>query len=189
MIIGLMGYARSGKDTVADYLVRHHGFVKMAFADPMREALYRLSPLITIADMTGVPLKTAVDGLGWETVKADSPDVRELLQRMGTEVGREMFGEDFWVDYAMKKAEEHERVVFSDVRFQNEAKVVAKSGVLWRVIRPNVGPVNNHISERDVDAVKADFTILNDSTLEDLNKNIVNGLSKGASLLWHGRID
>jgi len=36
MIIGLCGVAGSGKDTVADFLVKNHGFVKVAFADPLK---------------------------------------------------------------------------------------------------------------------------------------------------------
>jgi len=36
MLIGLCGLAGSGKDTCADFLVRDHGFTKVAFADPMK---------------------------------------------------------------------------------------------------------------------------------------------------------
>src|SRR5574340_974402 len=35
-IVGLMGKAGSGKDTLADYLVECHGFVKMSLADEMK---------------------------------------------------------------------------------------------------------------------------------------------------------
>jgi hypothetical protein len=35
-LIGLTGYARSGKDTVADILVRNHGWAKIALADPIK---------------------------------------------------------------------------------------------------------------------------------------------------------
>lgn len=38
MIVGLSGQAGSGKDTVADFLVEHHGFVKIALADPIKRA-------------------------------------------------------------------------------------------------------------------------------------------------------
>jgi hypothetical protein len=36
MLIAIAGLAGSGKDTTADFLVRNHGFVKVAFADPMK---------------------------------------------------------------------------------------------------------------------------------------------------------
>ena len=44
MIIGLSGYARSGKDTVAELLCLNYDYKRVSFADPMREALYVLSP-------------------------------------------------------------------------------------------------------------------------------------------------
>jgi hypothetical protein len=36
LIIGLSGQARVGKDTFADYLVKHYRFVKVGLADPMK---------------------------------------------------------------------------------------------------------------------------------------------------------
>lgn len=36
MIVGLCGQAGSGKDAAADFLVKNHGFVKVAFADPLK---------------------------------------------------------------------------------------------------------------------------------------------------------
>jgi hypothetical protein len=36
MIIGLCGGAGTGKDAIADILVKNHGFVKVAFADPLK---------------------------------------------------------------------------------------------------------------------------------------------------------
>lgn len=35
-LVALTGPAGAGKDTVADYLVNHGGFIKLAFADPLR---------------------------------------------------------------------------------------------------------------------------------------------------------
>ena len=173
MIIGLSGYARSGKDTVANYLVEKYGFVKISFADPMREALYRLNPRIDVAEMHGVSLATAVDGLGWENLKADSPDVRPLMQRMGTEVGRQMFGENFWVEQAMKLAAKHENVVLADVRFKNEADaVLAADGALWRVSRAGFEAVNAHISEHDLDDYHFTSHIVNDKTVEALYSTV-----------------
>lgn len=180
MIIGLSGYARSGKDTVAARLVSEHGFTRLAFADPMREALYRLNPKVTIAEMQGVPLATAVDGLGWEQVKVDSHDTRELMQRFGTEVVRDMFGENFWVDYTMKLAEQYDKVVISDVRFENEAQAIASrfDGQVWRVERPGTGAVNGHLSESSLDSYDFDFTISNVGTIDVLH-NVVDFLMNG----------
>ena len=169
MIIGLSGYAQVGKDTVANYLVNNYGFVKVSFADPIREALYRLNPKIDIADMRGLYLATAVDGLGWENVKVDSQDTRELLQRMGTEVGREMFGEDFWVNQGLLKASQHDNVVFADTRYANEANAIRKhDGQVWRIHKPNHGPVNGHDSEIGLDDYMFDWTLPNYAGIEDL---------------------
>lgn len=174
MIIGLAGYARTGKDTIADYLVEKHGFVRMAFADPMREALYRLDPKITVGGMPGMSLAHAVDKLGWEQLKELSEDIRPLLQRMGTEVGRQMFGEDFWVDQAMLRAGREDKVVFADVRFKNEAYAVGRNwGYLWRVTRPGVGPANGHRSETDLDDYEPiDSEIENDGDLKSLYRKV-----------------
>lgn len=181
MIVGLSGYARSGKDTVAAHLVKEHGFTRLAFADPMREALYRLNPKVNVADVQGVHLATAVDGLGWEQVKVDSEDTRTLLQRFGTEVVREMFGESFWVDYTMHLAESHDKVVISDVRFKNEAEAIkAAGGVVWRVERPGTGAVNGHSSENDLDEYEFDLTINNVGTIEVLH-TVVDFIMNGGA--------
>ena len=82
MIIGLSGYAQVGKDTVANYLVENYGFVKVSFADPIREALYKLDPKIRIDELTGASLASAVDHMGWEEVKRLSDQVvaEKMLQ-------------------------------------------------------------------------------------------------------------
>ena len=38
MIVGITGLAGSGKDTAADFLVKNHGFVKVALADVLKRA-------------------------------------------------------------------------------------------------------------------------------------------------------
>jgi dephospho-CoA kinase len=103
--IGLSGYARSGKDSVAAFL-NDYGYERRAFADKLREALYRLNPTVKYKFWKifshRTSLQKLVDRKGWDWAKVHSSDVREYLQRMGTEVGREMFGANFWVDQAMK---------------------------------------------------------------------------------------
>jgi hypothetical protein len=174
VIIGLSGYAQVGKDTVANYLVDHYGFVKVSFADPIREALYKLDPKIRVDELAGVSLANAVDHMGWEEVKRLSSDARELLQRLGTEVGREMFGKDFWVNQGLLRAKEHSNVVFADTRFPNEADAIKEhSGKVWRITKQGHDPVNRHASETALDDYQGfDLHIQNDLTKEDLYKII-----------------
>lgn len=168
MIIGVSGYARAGKDTIADYLVDNFGFTKMSFADPMRQALVLLNPIITMSGHH-IHLADAVRLIGWEDLKSMSPDIRPLLQRLGTEVGRNMFGENFWVNLAMKEAAKYDKVVFADVRFVNEADAVAEAGGrVWRVERPDFGPANDHVSEHALDDYHFDTIIPNNGTIRQL---------------------
>lgn len=173
MIVGLSGYAQTGKDTIANHLINNYGFVRVAFADPIREALYKLNPKIRLSESFGVSLANAVDSMGWETVKVLSSDARELLQRMGTEVGREIFGQNFWVDQAMKKAQEYDKVVFTDVRYPNEAEAIVKaSGAIWRVTKNDTMAVNRHASETALDHYQFRHVIFNNDTKESLYQSI-----------------
>lgn len=168
--IGLSGWARSGKDTIADYLVEQHGFTRVAFADPMRNALLALDPNI---DFYGsqVSLSTIVRIGGWDLVKEHSQEVRRLLQRMGTEVGRNLFGENFWVDQAIKNASKYDKVVFSDCRYLNEAEAIKNfGGQVWRISRPGVFAINDHGSEHDLDDYIFDLHLENKTTIENLQK-------------------
>lgn len=172
-VVGLSGWARSGKDTVADYLVENHGFMKMSFAEPMREALARLNPLISVSvDQVYSyvsELAQALEHNTWEDLKSKSPQIRPYLQRFGTEVGREMFGEDFWVDYALDRIPDGAKVVFADTRFRNEANAIqALNGKVWRVAREGVTAANDHISEHDLDSYEFSAYIRNYKTLEYL---------------------
>lgn len=172
-LIGLTGYAQSGKDTVGKYLVDSAGFSRVAFADAVRDAVYTMNPWLVVSkeDQSGLEiqyLQHYVDRVGWDVAKVECDEARRLLQVMGTEVGRMLFGENVWVDIAARKrAEVDGPVVITDVRFENEAKWIRKEGgVVIRVDRPGVAAVNTHSSE-NLD-FEPDFTILNWGSLDDL---------------------
>jgi hypothetical protein len=172
-VLGLSGWARSGKDTIADYLVDVEGYTKVSFAQPMKEAMYRLNPRITVNEIQNTALRVGIDVYGWDGLKERSPDIRGLLQRFGTEVGREMFGENFWVDYALNSIEDGSKVVFSDVRFPNEADAIRQlGGKVYRVERYGVEAANEHISEHALDKYKFDGKIQNNGTIQGLQQNV-----------------
>ena len=162
---------------MAEMLCLNYGFKRISFALPMRDAIYTLHPWIG-SNITVVDL---VFEYGWDVAKAN-PEVRRLLQVFGTEVGRELFGERFWIDQAFKRAEEYQRVVFSDVRFPNEAKaILQRSGDMWRVNRHNHLAVNAHKSEHAMDNFMFKHVLYNDGTIDELLSE-VDALAKKLSL-------
>jgi hypothetical protein len=168
MIIGLSGYARSGKDTVAELLVLNYGFKRMAFADGIRQALLTLNPIL----QDDLRLNDVVDEHGWEVAKSKD-EVRRLLQVMGTEVGRKLIHEDVWVWRLFNSVKEGERIVIPDVRFPNEAQMIeSQGGEVWRINRHNHSAVNDHISEHAMDNHMFKRAIYNDGTLDDLADEI-----------------
>ena len=99
---------------------------------------------------------------------------RKKLQLLGTELGRDKYGNDIWLKVLynwMKVYNERgiERFIITDVRFENETYMIKTlGGEIWRIQRPEVGPVNNHISETELKDYAADRTLLNAGTLNDL---------------------
>lgn len=163
-MIGLYGPAQVGKDTVAQILIEEHGYQRMAFADPVREGLYAMNPKLT----STLRLAQLVDNMGWELAKKN-PEVRHLLQRYGTEAGRDIFGQDCWIKLAATKVTQagFRPVVFTDVRFQNEADFIhACGGAVWKILRPGVGAVNDHISDNTM--IESDYVINNDAGIGEL---------------------
>lgn len=176
MIIGLAGYAQSGKDTVAEILVRRFGYQRVAFADPIREFCYDFNPIVGYTANEPKFLRDVVDRDGWELAKKN-PQVRHTLQAVGVSA-RKVFGENFWVDRALRKTDIYGKWVITDVRFRNEANAIwnlpaLAPGQVWRVERPGVTAVNNHISETQLDDYPFDYIIVNGGSLEDLEQLVV----------------
>lgn len=188
-IVALSGYARSGKDTAAQALL-DAGWKRLSFADKMREAALALDPIVEVIDTDytleepepllpplPVRLSTHVSNLGWTRAK-QVPEVRRFLQRLGTEMGRNLFGENFWVDIALKDAPKGNLVV-TDLRYPNEADAIRQQGgMVIRVERSGVGPVNDHPTEHSLDDYRFDYTLLNNWDIDSLQRNlleVVNG--------------
>jgi len=91
-LIGLTGPAGSGKDTVARLLCEQHGFVQIAFADPLR-AMLKAGLGLTDEHFNNREDKEApLEWLG------KSP--RQLLQTLGTEWGRRQVHPHLWLELA-----------------------------------------------------------------------------------------
>ncbi|MGZ4745694.1 MAG: deoxynucleotide monophosphate kinase family protein [Oryzihumus sp.] len=155
-IIGLSGYARSGKDAAARALVAA-GWKRASFADRVRELALVVQP----------ELAGDVARVGWEATK-ERPEVRALLQRLGVGV-RDIVDEDCWVTAAFRSLPVGP-VVFTDCRFPNEARAISRrGGIVVRVVRPGLTPMNGHITDTALEHWPFDAVIVNDGTLEDLH--------------------
>lgn len=176
MIIGLSGYAQSGKSTVAKIMADDFGYEQVAFADGIRRAVFALNPVIPNGKTGGWDrLQDLVTKHGWEYTKVNNYEVRRLLQVFGTEVGRELFDEDIWVQELFKVIGQSGsgNYVISDVRFPNEVGAVrAAGGIVWRVVRPFTGKVNEHVSETALDDLSFEKIVLNNSGINGLRKQV-----------------
>lgn len=69
--------------------------------------------------------------------------------------------------------DEYPNWVITDCRFENEAAAVkAKGGIVVRVNRPGVQPVNRHQSEVELDNYHFDYVINNNGTIDDLKNEV-----------------
>lgn len=173
-LIGLSGYAQSGKDSVGKILVEHHGFTRAAFADRMREMAIAINPIVDWSNegLGGRPVRLdeIITAVGWERAKQNQ-EVRVLLQRIGTDAGRELLGSDVWVKATFNQMTPRKSSawVITDVRFPNEAAAIfRRDGLVMRITRPGAVPANGHVSERALDNYPFDYTLDNEGTLDDL---------------------
>ncbi|ADE43467.1 gp43 [Streptomyces phage phiSASD1] len=169
--IALTGLSRSGKDSVAARLMEAHGYVRVAFADKLKEAALKANPIV-LRDDSGdlIRLSEIVNFVGWEHAKDGYPEVRRFLQDYGQTV-REI-DPYFWIQAAtpaVQAARDAGRpIVFTDVRYLNEAETLALWGFeVVRVQRPGQVP-GEHRSERELLEYQTDATIVNDDTLSVL---------------------
>lgn len=189
MLIGTGGYVHAGKDATADFLVEDHAFDKRFFSWGVNEALLLLDPWLPFCtEMADIwpdqcdflrytDLFAMCGGYGAYEYFKENPEVRRLMQKMGTEVGRNMFGQQVWVELLDKEcagllADGHD-VAVTGVRYPNEiAWVRSRSGRAVWVNRPGFGPVNSHSSDNSLGPDDFDAVIENDGTLADLRKKV-----------------
>ena len=167
-VIAISGYARSGKDTLAEYLCEILPDARpISFAKPLKELVYCLYP--AIAEL--------VDNVGWEQAKDTATQdiigvgVRKTLQHVG-ETCRAILGQDIWVDTLIQRIDTIHTWIVTDLRYFNEAEKLRSLGAtLVRIERPGVVPANGHISETNLDAwTQWDVRVVNDGLLLELRE-------------------
>jgi hypothetical protein len=120
--------------------------------------------------------------------------VRDFLQKLGTDALRNGLHPNVWVNALMAdyigfhhdhapNGTEYPNWVVTDTRFPNEAQAIKdRGGIIIRVDRPGVKPINDHPSETGLDDWKFDYRIANVSDIYTL-KETIRGILKHAKLL------
>jgi hypothetical protein len=184
LIIGLAGYARSGKDSAADAL-ESIGFRRIAFADKLREFMYEMNPEIKYTNEyteASAYLRDIIDAYGWNGYKETpwSTDIRRWMQVVGTNCVRGILGNDIWAEATFNSMYMDKNYVLTDVRFINEANGIRqRGGRMYRIIRAGVGPANDHVSETALDNYDYDGFIHNDGTLEEFHDSVRRRILEG----------
>lgn len=170
-LLAFGGLKGSGKDECAKPLIEQ-GWVHLKFADPLWQCLQALDLEVKYLGCN-IKLNSVIRDLGREEAKKQVPVVRRLLERIGTEMGRGVLGEDIWVEYMANRIlelPEDANIVISDCRFSNEADLVRKlGGQVILVRRPGVlqGEHRSESLDFDFDAV-----LQNVGTVEELYETI-----------------
>ena len=195
MIVSLSGLIGSGKNAVAEYLVKEHGFVQDSFAASLKDAVSAIfgwdRTMLEGSTKEAREEREKVDQ--WWATRLGIPHLspRWALQYFGTDVCRNHFHNDIWLasveNRLRKKAAEN--VVISDSRFFNELDMLRNVGAIIAVVQrgtaPEWWPVAKeahsnpesylimqqstiHPSEWDWAGYKFDTVIDNNRTLDDL---------------------
>lgn len=149
MIVGFVGFAGSGKDTCAEYLVRQKGFVRESFAGPVKDCLASVfgwdREMLEGLTSSSREWRETVDP--WWSRELNNPvfSPRWAMQHWATDVVRNHFDEKTWVLSMKRRLEEHQRngrnVVVSDVRFPNEIQLLQSLGGKVVQVRSGTSPV------------------------------------------------
>jgi len=190
--IAISGKAGSGKDTVAKMLPIAYKqitgnmpfYTIEALANPIKEIVGIMFPNISSKVLYG-PSENRSELVPNAYLNGENITCRRLLQHLGTEVCRE-YNKNIWLDvldYRAKQSELQGKDLFivSDCRFLNEFEYLKNhSYITIRIERKNHLNMT-HSSEIDLDEIpnsEFDFVIDNNKSMEELNEQVLNILSK-----------
>jgi len=186
MIIGLVGRKFSGKDTafLAIRSILGDGAQRFSFADPIKEALACM--FYVDVELFHDPEKKEVPQ---QLLRGKTP--RSIMQWFGTDVMRNQFADDFWIERMSRVLKDHSGgiVVITDVRFPNEAETIIKNGgkLLHINADDRLEPMakDAHESEKLIERIVKEFPttqIDNNGSLASFEKKIREAIQDSSSI-------
>lgn len=158
----LLGYARSGKDTAADYFSAKYGYTKKASGRKMRDLLEYMPIYIEHIEKDGTKLyktfKEWTELFGYEYCKDNITGYRKALVGLG-HGAREILYQNIWIDRSLEDVEKGQKIVVSDGRYQSEIEKAQKlGGIAIEIMRTK--PVNDTEKE-SMSKLKPDYLLDN----------------------------
>jgi hypothetical protein len=200
-VIGLSGFAQSGKTTAAKYIEEKYGFERRHIAEPLRAMLATLMRANNIPDdmIDRYLVGDLKDGIVIPEFRQTS---RRLQITLGTEWGRECVNPNLWVDTWHRGIGPGQKAMNDSVRFPNEERAIQDDdGITIMISRKGTGPGafkwgaagrwlykltglmwGVHDSER-TDRLNPTVTIDNDGTLEELYAAIDEAMHDHAGMV------
>jgi len=157
-IIGFSGKATVGKTTTAvclKKLLSEEGIESkiLSMAYPLKKAA---------SVMTGLDMRFFTDSDKKDKVIISfGVTPREFMQKMATEFARDMIHHNFWIirmKQSLHKFADIPIILIDDIRFENEAALVRRNGVMVHLHR-NVCRNDTHKSEQPLTKYKYDLCI------------------------------
>lgn len=139
MIIGLVGLIGSGKDTVAQQFIKA-GCVRDSFATPLKDACSAIfgwpRELLEGDTIESREFRETPDMFWARKTGIDNFTPRLALQLIGTDVMRNHFNSDIWLnslEYRIRRGGSTQSVVISDARFRNELELIHNMNgkIIW----------------------------------------------------------
>ena len=175
MLICISGKKRSGKDTIANYLCKYHGYTK---APPF--AIFKTSIANwfdwdarwmegefkeKVDSRWGVSPRRMLQIFGTELCKED---LSKRIPEFGRVTGNAIWARIFSTWYIQQDADK--KYVVADMRFPIEAQELSQfDNIIYvQVKRENASTEDSHESERYFNVLPKDYIIENNSTLEAL---------------------
>jgi dephospho-CoA kinase len=154
-ILGLCGGIGSGKDTACE-IAEEFDFQKVGFADHLKATCQFLTGHdYTLRETKDSEVLPGVTG-------------RKLLETIGQTMRN--LDENFWVNKLFEKHPEN--IAICDVRYENEVRAIKEKGIVTKIIREGCQRTG-HESD-NWEALKSDFCIINDGTLEEFKQEVRN---------------
>lgn len=156
--MGIIGSPRAGKNEIANFLVKHYNFKKIAFADQIKEEYFS---------------KTGITEEKYEKLKKEGKceSVRKKLWDYSKGI-KYANGQDHFIKIVFDKISQDNNWVITDIRTKFELECVLREGVTVIFVKRIESEESIKDSELSIGDIEKFDVIVNDQTMAILEENL-----------------